>query len=104
MDHSLSDGRPHEDHDGFLRELTHWTREIAEDMARRNDIGPLTDDHWKVIEFVKDYYLETGESPPIVRIGKTLGFSSKHICELFPCGVARGAYRLAGLPRPFGCL
>ena len=69
MDHSLSDGRSHEDHDGFLKELTSWSREIAEDMARRNDIGPLNEDHWKVIEFVKNYYQDTGDSPPIIRIG-----------------------------------
>ena len=93
-----------ENPDGFLIEMSHWTREIAEELARRNDIGPVTEDHWKVIEYVRDYYQENGEGPAIVKIGKATGFSPKHICEMFPCGVARGAYRLAGLPRPFGCL
>ncbi|MCK4776546.1 MAG: TusE/DsrC/DsvC family sulfur relay protein, partial [Candidatus Krumholzibacteria bacterium] len=44
------------------------------------------------------------EGPPIVRIAKETGMTSKRICTLFPCGVAKGAYRLAGLPRPDGCL
>jgi len=94
----------YENEDGFLIEMSSWNREIAEELARRNDIGPLTEDHWKVIEYVRDYYHEMGEGPPIVKIGKETGFTSKHICEMFPCGVAKGAYRLAGLPRPFGCL
>ena len=93
-----------EDADGFLREMSTWNKEIAEELARRNDLGPLTDDHWKIIEFVKDFYIETGRGPSVVRVAKKTGLSRKNICELFPCGIARGAYRLAGLPRPSGCL
>ena len=93
-----------EDGDGFLVEMSTWTREIAEDLARRNEIGPLTEDHWRIIEFVQRYHERRGEGPPIVRICKALGLSTRYVCELFPCGVARGAYRLAGLPRPKGCL
>jgi len=98
------DTGPFEDNDGFLLEMSHWSREIAEELARKNDIGPLTDDHWKIIEFVKDYYSVNQQSPPIVKIGKATGLASSYICKLFPCGLARGAYRLAGLPRPAGCL
>ena len=93
-----------ENEDGFLTEMSSWTREVAMELARKNKLGPLKEDHWKVIDYVREYYLAKGEGPPIVKIGKEIGFSSKYICEMFPCGVARGAYRLAGLPRPFGCL
>ncbi len=99
--------QPSEEHlndDGFLAEMSAWSREIAEDLAKKNDIGPLTDDHWTVIEYVQWYYRSTGEGPPIVRICKRTGFTSKYVCEMFPCGVAKGAYRLAGLPKPFGCM
>jgi tRNA 2-thiouridine synthesizing protein E len=92
------------DHDGFLTEISGWTRELAQHLAEINAIGPLTDDHWKVIEFVREHYLRTGEGPPVVKIGRATGLSPKQICTLFPCGIARGAYRLAGLPRPMGCL
>jgi tRNA 2-thiouridine synthesizing protein E len=92
------------DNDGFLQEMSNWTRDVADELARRNDLGPLTEDHWKIIEYVRKFYLEHGEGPPIVRIGKDIGMTSRQICTLFPCGVARGAYRLAGLPRPDGCL
>ena len=92
------------DEDGFLKTMSSWTRAMAEELAERNDIGPLNEEHWKVIEFVKDYYQTHGTGPPVVKIGKTTGLSASEICRLFPCGVARGAYRLAGLPRPPGCL
>ncbi|MFH1574456.1 MAG: TusE/DsrC/DsvC family sulfur relay protein [Acidobacteriota bacterium] len=97
--------QPHQlDNDGFLREISNWSRDTAHELAYRNELGPLTEDHWKIIEFVRGYYLKHGEGPPIVAIGKATGLASRDICRLFPCGVARGAYRLAGLPRPAGCL
>jgi tRNA 2-thiouridine synthesizing protein E len=92
-----------ENEDGFLREMSTWTREVAEELAHRNNLGPLIEDHWRIIEYVRDYYIENGVGPPIVKIARATGFDSGYICHLFPCGVARGAYRLAGLPRPFGC-
>ncbi len=90
--------------DGFLKQMSSWTRDIAAELAEKNDIGPLIEDHWVIIEYVQDFYKKNGRGPSIVRIGKQTGFNSDYICELFPCGVARGAYRLAGLPRPSGCL
>ncbi len=92
------------DNDGFLTELSDWTREKATELAKLNELGPLTEEHWKIIEFTQKYYRTNRCGPPIVKIGKATGLSSDRICELFPCGVARGAYRLAGLPRPSGCL
>jgi tRNA 2-thiouridine synthesizing protein E len=92
------------DNDGFLNEITGWNRDMAMELARRNDLGPLTEKHWKIIDYVRDYYKKHGEGPPIVKIGKATGYSSGEICKMFPCGVARGAYRLAGLPRPSGCV
>lgn len=92
------------DTSGFLLSHENWNREMARRLAEANDLGPLTEDHWKIIEFVRQYYLKHHEGPPVVRIGKSTGLSPTRICELFPCGIARGAYRLAGLPRPVGCL
>jgi len=91
------------DDDGFLRTLASWDRDMAETLAEDHEIGPLTDDHWKVIEFVQDYYATYGSGPPIVKVHKVTGLTSEDICRLFPCGMVKGAYRLAGLPRPPGC-
>lgn len=90
--------------DGFLEDHEGWTRKVARRLASLSDIGPLLDDHWTVIEFVREYYLTHRDGPPIIKIARATGFSFDKICTLFPCGVARGAYRLAGLPRPRGCL
>jgi len=94
----------HLDNDGFLNDLANWSREMAEELAVKNDLGPLTDEHWRIIEFVREYYEEHGEGPAVVKIGRALKLTPTRICTLFPCGIARGAYRLAGLPRPAGCL
>ena len=92
------------DNDGFLVEMTDWSQDVAKELARRNDLGPLTEAHWKIIAYVREYYASCGQGPPIVKISQATGMSSKEICTLFPCGVGRGCYRLAGLPRPIGCL
>jgi len=89
--------------DGFLVDSQDWSREVAKQLAMLNDLTPLTDEHWKVIEFVRDYYLKHRDGPAVVKIARATGFSHKKICQLFPCGVTRGAFRLAGLPRPSGC-
>lgn len=94
---------PELDPDGFLKTLSSWNREEAQRLATEHEVGPLTDDHWEVIEFVQSYYTTYGTGPSVVKIHERTGLSSQQICDLFPCGTVRGAYRLAGLPRPPGC-
>ncbi|MGD2216692.1 MAG: TusE/DsrC/DsvC family sulfur relay protein [Gemmatimonadales bacterium] len=91
------------DDDGFLKTMASWNRAMAETLAELHDIGELTDEHWMVIEFVQEYYATYGTGPPVVKVHKETGLSSEDICRLFPCGMVKGAYRLAGLPRPPGC-
>lgn len=100
----IQDSKNRETDDGYLREMSTWSPAIAEELALKNNIGPLTEDHWKVIEYVKTYYETHHQGPPIVKLCKDTGLSRKTICELFPCGYVRGAFRLAGLPRPAGCI
>ncbi len=89
--------------DGFLSEISSWNQQVAEELARRNEIWPLTEEHWKVVHFLRDYYLKYAQGPVILKISRATGLSVQRICELFPCGMVRGAYRIAGLPRPPGC-
>ncbi len=90
--------------DGFLKELSAWNRSEAVALADEHDIGELTDDHWKVIEYVQWYYHTYGKGPSVIHLHQETGMTSQDICELFPCGMVKGAYRLAGLPRPPGCV
>ena len=92
------------DGDGFLLEMSKWTKNVAEELAERNDLAPLSEAHWQIIDYVREYYQTHGYGPPIVKISKETGMTSREICTLFPCGVGRGCFRLAGLPRPSGCL
>ena len=92
------------DESGFPATTPRRDRPTAETLANQNDIGPLTEKHRKIIEYVKFYYQEHGTGPPVVKIGKATGLRLDEICRLFPCGGAREAYRLAGLPRPAGCV
>ncbi len=89
--------------DGFLNDLARWDRSAAEELAVEHNIGPLTEDHWKVIDFVQQHYQTYGRGPEVVKIHKVTGLTTTDICKLFPCGMVKGAYRLAGLPRPPGC-
>ena len=91
---------------GFFADKDFWTKEGAETLAKANDIGEsrLSDNHWTVINFVRDYYKINGRGPAIIKVVKQTRLSLKQICELFPCGLVKGAYRLAGLPRPPGCV
>jgi len=91
------------DDDGFLNTIASWDRSTAEELAEEHNIGPLTEDHWKVIDFVQDYYSAYGRGPEVIKIHKQTGLTTSDICSLFPCGMVKGAYRLAGLPRPPGC-
>jgi tRNA 2-thiouridine synthesizing protein E len=96
-------GSPDLNEDGFLNNPTLWNRAVAEELARKNEVWPLTEEHWKIIDFVRNYYVEYAQGPVVYRICQATGISVKRICELFPCGMVRGAYRIAGLPRPAGC-
>ncbi len=88
---------------GFLKTMSDWDRAEARRLAIEHDVGELTDDHWKVIEYVQTYYRTYGSGPPVVKVHKETGLTSSDICRLFPCGMVKGAYRLSGLPRPPGC-
>ena len=98
------------DEEGYLANLNDWTPEVAEALAAA-DGETLTDNHWEVINFLRDYY-EEYQIAPAVRvltkaIGKKLGKdkgNSKYLYELFPYGPAKQACKYAGLPKPTGCV
>lgn len=92
------------DEDGFLQNPDLWTAEIAHLFAEKEGIGGLTDEHWKVINMIRNYYLQFGIAPMIRKVCKDTGFELKYIYQLFPTGPAKGACKLAGLPKPTGCV
>ncbi len=92
------------DSEGFFRKPEQWTREMAPDIARENGIAELTDRHWQVIDFMRTTYLETGSAPTIRALGKVSGVPIKELYQLFPKGPAKLAAKIAGIPKPRGCI
>ena len=93
------------DEDGFLQELDKWSEEFAQAYACKEDIeGTLTEEHWKMINYLRNYYQQFGIAPMIRKICKDCGVDMKKLYELFPTGPAKGACKLAGLSKPTGCV
>ncbi|MDH5391809.1 MAG: TusE/DsrC/DsvC family sulfur relay protein [Gammaproteobacteria bacterium] len=105
------EGKSYEvDEEGYLLDLNQWVPGLADIMAKDED-AVLTDAHWEVINFLREYY-EEYQIAPAVRvltkaIGKKLGKdkgNSKYLYELFPYGPGKQACKYAGLPKPTGCV
>jgi tRNA 2-thiouridine synthesizing protein E len=92
------------DEDGFMQEPDLWTKEVASALATTEGVDALTDDHWKVVEYLRNYYLQFGVAPMIRKLCKETGYDLKKIYTLFPSGPAKGACKVAGLPKPTGCV
>ncbi|MEE9333140.1 MAG: TusE/DsrC/DsvC family sulfur relay protein [Granulosicoccaceae bacterium] len=98
------------DEEGYLADLSEWDPAVATVMAEIDECE-LSDNHWEVINFLREYY-EEYQIAPAVRvltkaIGKKLGKdkgSSKYLYELYPYGPAKQACKYAGLPKPTGCV
>ena len=92
------------DAEGFLEQAGHWTRELAADIAAESGINPLTDRHWLVIDYMRDCFLNKGAAPTIRTLGKESGVAIKELYQLFPKGPAKLAAKIAGIPKPHGCI
>jgi tRNA 2-thiouridine synthesizing protein E len=92
------------DEDGFIQEPSEWNEAVAEDLAKLEEAYPMTADHWKAAWYLRNYFLEYGVAPPIRMFCKQTGFALGKIYELYPSGPAKGACKVAGLPKPTGCV
>jgi tRNA 2-thiouridine synthesizing protein E len=92
------------DEDGFMQEPEMWNEEVAAALATTEGVDDLSENHWKVVNYLREYYLQFGVAPMIRKLCKQTGFSLKEIYELFPSGPAKGACKVAGLPKPTGCV
>jgi TusE/DsrC/DsvC family sulfur relay protein len=92
------------DGEGFLADPAGWSREMAADIAAQNGIPALTDRHWAVVDYMRTTYLGTGSAPSIRTLGKASGVPIKELYQLFPKGPAKLAAKIAGIPKPRGCI
>lgn len=98
------------DEEGFLQNLSDWSRGVAEAMAAKDGVE-LEAEHWEIINFLRSYYFQYQIAPAIRvlsrEVGKRLGpekGNSQYLNQLFQFGPAKQACRYAGLPRPTGCV
>lgn len=92
------------DDDGFLEDPTAWNEDVARDLATTEGISSMSEGQWKVVHYLRKYYLEFGLAPMIRKLCKESGFKLAEIYEMFPSGPAKGACKVAGLPKPTGCV
>ncbi len=90
--------------EGFLEQPDQWTEAMAIEIAKREGIDPLTPKHWQVINFMRKEYFDKGTGPTVRALGKTSGVSIKELYQLFPKGPAKLAAKIAGIPKPRGCI
>ncbi len=92
------------DQDGFMLEPTLWTDKLACAIAREEGIDEMSEDHWSIVNFIREYWKEHDLAPPVRLICQQCKVSVRQIYKLFTAGPARGACRVAGLPKPDGCV
>lgn len=90
--------------EGFFLHPETWTEDMVPELARREGIDTVTDRHMQVIRFMRNDYLARGTGPTVRVLGKASGVSIKELYQLFPKGPAKIAARIAGIPKPRGCI
>jgi tRNA 2-thiouridine synthesizing protein E len=90
--------------EGFLVDPSQWTEAMAVELARKEGVEPLTERQWQVIRFMRSEYLAKGTGPSVRVLGKTSGVTIKELYQLFPKGPAKTAAKIAGIPKPKGCI
>lgn len=90
--------------EGFLVDAHQWSPAVAEALAQEAGVGPLTDRHWQVLNFCRQDAEAQGQPPGLRRISKLSGVPMKELYQLFPKGPGKLAAKIAGLPKPQGCI
>lgn len=98
------------DNQGYLLDSTLWSKDLAIEIAKLESVE-LTEQHWQVVFFVREFYLEFNTSPAIRALVKAMQkkmgadvVSSRYLARLFPNGPAKQATKIAGLPKPARCI
>ena len=110
MSYQINGHTVEHDEEGYITTLSDWSKELADEIAKTENID-MTDEHWAVVDFLREYYDEYQIAPAvrvlIKAIKKEMGpekGNNKYMYELFPYGPAKQACKIAGLPKPTGCV
>lgn len=89
--------------DGHLADPNEWTRELGERIAAVQNVD-LGEAQWKLVEFARADFEKTGVAPNVRRITQGAGVTTKELYALFPKAPARTIAKVAGIPKPAGCI
>jgi tRNA 2-thiouridine synthesizing protein E len=92
------------DPDGFMLQPELWDDEVAQAIAREDGIEEMEEKHWAIVRFIREYWEEHDLAPAVRLLCKEGGVTVRQVYKLFTLGPARGACRIAGLPKPDGCV
>ena len=86
------------DEDGFIQDPDIWNKEVAADLAKTEGVDELTEEHWKIVHYLRDYFIINRTIPTVYETCSANDSNLEELRELFPAGYRRGACRIAGLP------
>ena len=92
------------DKEGFMLDPGSWDEKVAMAIAGEEGVEQMSDKHWGIVNFIRGYWKEHDLAPPVRLICQEVGVNVREIYKLFRAGPARGACRIAGLPKPDGCV
>ncbi len=101
---TIADREVHVDEEGFMTEYDEWDEALAPTLAANIGIDALTEDHWKVINFLRSDFADKGETATLRRVSTVGEIPTKQLFELFPKKPARKMAYVSGLPKPAGCI
>jgi len=93
----------HVDAEGFLTDYGEWNEDLARQLASQIGVA-LTEEHMKVLRFLRDDYRERGETATLRQVSVRAGIPVKELFALFPGKPAKKMAYVAGLPKPVGCV
>ena len=86
------------DEDGLLKDPAQWNETVAAEIARREGVGRLTEEHWEVIRSLRERYARFGVAPAMSNVCHKHGKPTSWVHDLFQ--TCLNAWRVAGLPNP----
>lgn len=89
--------------EGYLTDMTLWNEAIAAAIAAEENVGPLTEAHMKVVRYLREQQAK-GAALTIRSMGKSGVVTTKELYDLFPGGPLKKSSKIAGIPKPVGCI
>lgn len=89
--------------EGYLTNMQQWNEAMAAEIAAAENVGPLTEAHFKVLRYLRDQQA-AGAQITIRGLGKSGVVTTKELYDLFPGGPLKKASKIAGIPKPVGCI